>query len=201
MNFWKDASPTKKRIIYAPHFTFTTQHRVATFPQNGQIILNLASMYPQTTWVVRPHPSFDQHIIADGIMTQQELDEYYAAWGKYGTIVREGDYFDLFRTSDCLITDCISFLADYFPSGKPVFHLRRSDQSREFNDFSKNIIGTYYQIYSNAELERLFSRVMIGGDDFMASQRSKQLAKLQLLSDETASKRVFDYLRKELKIP
>ncbi|MDR2776785.1 MAG: hypothetical protein LBB17_01930 [Puniceicoccales bacterium] len=201
MDFWKDAHPAKKRIVYAPHFTFTTQHRVATFPQNGQVILNLASMYPQTTWVLRPHPSFDQHVVADGIMTQQELDEYYAAWEKYGTIVREGDCFDLFKTSDCLITDCISFLADYFPSGKPLFHLRRSDQSREFNDFGKDIIGTYYQIHSNAELEKLFSRVMIDGDDFMAPQRSEQLTKLQLMSDETASKRVFDYLRKELKIP
>ncbi|MDR0741854.1 MAG: CDP-glycerol glycerophosphotransferase family protein [Puniceicoccales bacterium] len=200
VDFWKDASPAKKIIIYAPHFTFTTQHRVATFPQNGQFMLNLADMYPQTTWVLRPHPSFDQSVVADGIMTQQELDEYYAAWEKYGTIIRGGDYFDLVKTSDCLITDCISFLADYFPSGKPVFHLRRSDQSREFNDFGKDIIGTYYQIYSNAELEKLFSRVMIDGDDFMASQRLEQMEKLQLLSDETASKRVFDHLQKELKI-
>ncbi|MDR1457898.1 MAG: hypothetical protein LBI47_03570 [Puniceicoccales bacterium] len=200
MGFWKDVS-FKKRIIYAPHFTFTTQHQVATFPQNGQFILNLASMYPQTTWVVKPHPKFDYSVVMNGIMTQQELDEYYAAWEKYGTIVEEGDYFDLFKTSDCLITDCISFLADYFPNGKPVFHLRRSDQSREFNDFGKDIVGTYYQIYSNAELEKLFSRVMIDGDDFMAPQRLEQMAKLKLISGETASKRVFDHLQKELKIP
>ncbi|MDR2603345.1 MAG: hypothetical protein LBC11_02170 [Puniceicoccales bacterium] len=201
VGFWKDTSLSKKRIIYAPHFTFTTQHRVATFPQNGQFILNLASMYPQTTWVIRPHPSFDQHVVADGIMTQQELDEYYTAWEKYGTLVREGDCFDLFKTSDCLITDCISFLADYFPSGKPVFHLRRNDQTREFNDFGKDIIGTYYQIHSNAELEKLFSRVMVDGDDFMAPQRLNQMEKLKLMFDESASKRVFNHLRRELKIP
>ncbi|MDR1232767.1 MAG: hypothetical protein LBJ75_00675 [Puniceicoccales bacterium] len=201
MDFWKDVSPAKKRIIYAPHFTFTTQHRVATFPQNGRFMLNLADMYPQTTWAIKPHPGFDQHVVADGIMTQQELDEYYAAWEKYGTVVKEGDYFDLFKTSDCLITDCISFLADYFPSGKPVFHLRRNDQSKEFNDFGKDIIGTYYQIHSNAELEKLFSRVMIDEDDFMAPIRLERMGKLQLVSNETASKCVFDYLRKELKIP
>ncbi|MDR0693662.1 MAG: hypothetical protein LBF49_03830 [Puniceicoccales bacterium] len=201
MDFWKDISPTKKRIIYAPHYTFTMQHRVATFPQNGQLILNLASMYPQTTWAIKPHPNFDYSVVANGIMTQQELDEYYAAWEKYGTIVGEGDYFDLFKTSDCLITDCISFLADYFPSGKPLFHLRREGQAEDFNDFGKDIIGTYYQIHGNAELEKLFSRVMIDGDDFMAPQRLERLAKLKLVSDETASKCVFDHLRKELKIP
>ncbi|MDR2432405.1 MAG: hypothetical protein LBD34_01490 [Puniceicoccales bacterium] len=201
VDFWKDASSAKKRIIYAPHFTFTTQHRVATFSQNGKFILNLASIYPQTTWVLKPHPSFDQNVVADGIMTQQELDEYYAAWEKYGMIVRGGNYFDLFKTSDCLITDCISFLADYFPNGKPVFHLRRKEQTADFNDFGKDIINTYYQIHSNAELEKLFSQVMIDGDDFMAPRRLEQMEKLKLISDETASKRVFDHLWKELKIP
>ncbi|MDR2779449.1 MAG: hypothetical protein LBB16_04195 [Puniceicoccales bacterium] len=200
MGFWKDTLSTKKRIIYAPHFTFTTQHQVATFPQNGRFMLNLASMYPQTTWVVKPHPSFDYSVVVDGIMTRQELDAYYAEWEKYGTVVKGGNYFDLFKTSDCLITDCISFLADYFPSGKPVFHLRRSDQLRKFNDFGKDIIGTYYQIHSNAELEKLFSRVIIGGDDFMASKRLKQMAKLELMSNKTASKCVFDHLQKELEI-
>ncbi|MDR1891303.1 MAG: hypothetical protein LBQ23_04010 [Puniceicoccales bacterium] len=200
MGFWKDTSPTKKRIIYAPHFTFQDSHRMATFHQNGRFILNLASMYPQTTWVINPHPKFNYSVVADGIMTQQELDEYYGEWEKYGTIFRGGDYFDLFKTSDCLITDCISFLADYFPTGKPVFHLRSETQTVPFSDFAKNIIGTYYQIHSNAELEKLFSQVIIEGNDFMATKRSEQMTKLKLMSDETASKCVFDHLQKELKI-
>jgi CDP-glycerol glycerophosphotransferase (TagB/SpsB family) len=157
-----------KKIIYAPYFAFQDSHMVAMFYQNGQFILDLASMYPQTIWVIKPHPKFDDRVVADGIMTQQELDEYYGEWEKSGTIFRGGDYLDLFKTSDCLITDCISFLADYLPTRKSMFYLRIDVHIDPFNDFAENIIRTCYQIHSNAEFEKLFSQVIIEGNDFMA---------------------------------
>jgi hypothetical protein len=198
---WADKSGVKKRIIYAPHFTLDDSYMVATFRENWQFILNLASMFPETTWVVKPHPHLNYGIVRSGMMTRRELDDYYAQWKKYGTVfIGGGNYADLFRTSDCMITDCISFLADYFPTGKPVFHLRSDRQAADFNAFGKKIIGTYYQIHSNAELERLFSQVVIDGDDFMKCRRDAQLKDLGILERGSAGKRVFDYIKSELKI-
>jgi CDP-glycerol glycerophosphotransferase (TagB/SpsB family) len=173
---------------------------MATFHKNGQFILNLASLYPETTWAIRPHPCFDQFVTHDNVLSKEELDYYYEEWEKYGVIFKEGDYFELFQTSDCLITDCISFLADYFPTGKPVFHLRSDAQAIDFNDLGKSIIKTYYQIHNNAELERLFFRVIIQGDDFMKEERVRQIENLKLIQSETASRRVFEHLKKELQI-
>ncbi|MDR1433319.1 MAG: hypothetical protein LBI61_03215 [Puniceicoccales bacterium] len=197
---WKDKSPHSKRIIYAPHFSIGVNHRMATFHQNGQFMLNLADMYAGTTWIVRPHPDLRERAIGCGLMTEREFADYWSEWEKYGTVSWGGDFIDLFKTSDCLITDCISFLADYFPTGKPVFHLRSGEQAARFNDFAESIIETYYQIHNNAELERLFSRVIIGGDDFMAARRRAQAKTLGLIGEEMASKRVFDYIKSELNI-
>jgi hypothetical protein len=198
--FWKDRSPTKKRIIYAPHFTFNASHMMATFRENGRFMLSMASMYPDTTWVLRPHPDFDMHAVCDGIMTASELKEYYGAWEKYGTTFRGAEYIDLFKTSDCLITDCISFLADYLPTGKPVFFLRSSRQSVDFNDFGKKIVDAYYQINSNADLDRLFSRVIVRGDDFMEKQRMALIGELMPSVGNNPSRRVFECIKSELGI-
>jgi hypothetical protein len=197
-NLWKDDSGKKKRIVYAPHFTFNASHMVATFHKNGQAILNLASMYPDTTWAIRPHPNFEAHVIGNGIMTRDELECYYEEWEKYGIIFKTEDYFDLFKTSDCLITDCISFLADYLPTGNPVFHLRSEAQAVDFSDFGKDIINTYYQIHTNAELDRLFSRVMVDGDDFMKEKRIAQIKKLGIENGQCASRQIFDHILAEL---
>ncbi|MDR2738097.1 MAG: hypothetical protein LBB18_04150 [Puniceicoccales bacterium] len=199
-SFWKCKSREKKRVIYAPHHTIFTGHLVATFRRDGQFILNLASMYPQTTWVLRPHPRFFFRVVDQKIMTRQELSDYISEWEKYGTVLESGDFGDLFRSSDCLITDCISFLADYFPTKNPVFHLRSDAQAVDFNDFGKSIIETYYQIHSNAELDRLFSRVVIDGDDFMKSKREERLKDLGLLEHGLASERVFEHIKAELGI-
>ncbi|MDR1401884.1 MAG: CDP-glycerol glycerophosphotransferase family protein [Puniceicoccales bacterium] len=199
-NLWKDKSGKKKRIIYAPHFSTAANHMMATFQQNGQFILNLAGMYPETTWIIRPHPHFDEEVVNCGVVTKQELADYWDEWEKYGTISRQENFIDLFRTSDCLITDCISFLADYFPTGKPVFHLRSDMQTREFNNFAEDIIKTYYQIRSNAQLDQMFLRVIIEGDDYMAPQRLSQIKAMELVGNKTASERVFNHIKSELKI-
>lgn len=200
ISFWKDKSPEKKRIIYAPHFSIEYPHKMATFPKNGRFILDLAGMYPQTTWVFKPHPSFFANILDLKIMTRSDLDSYCDEWKNYGTIHNCGNFCDLFRSSDCLITDSISFLADYFPTGNPVLHLRSDKQTNEFNEFGQCIVETYYQIHENSELDALFSRVVINGDDFMKDKRKAHLEKLKLLDQKSAGARVFEYLRSELKI-
>jgi hypothetical protein len=200
LDFWKDKSSDKKRVIYAPHFTFSSSHMMATFHENGQFILNLASMYPETTWLFKPHPNFREHVLSNGVMTKQELDDYLAEWKKYGTVFEHGDFFDAFKTSNCIITDCISFLADYFPTGKPAFHLRSGKQRTAFNDLGKEIVGTYYQIHSNAELEKLFFRAIISGDDFMKDVRLSQVKNFEAQVGGSASQRIFDHIRAELQI-
>jgi hypothetical protein len=194
---WKDVSGSKKRIVSAPHFSIDDSHMVSTFTDNYLSMLNMASLYPQTTWAIRPHPSLDGAIVSCGQMTERDLADYYERWERHGIVVKGGRYFDLFRTSHCLITDCISALVDYLPTGKPLFHMRSAQQLVEFNDFGKKIIDCHYQVHSAAELDRLFSRVMIDGDDFLGDARRRCIADLRLAETKTASERVLEHLATE----
>ena len=199
---WNDNEHSKKRIIYAPHFTFDSSHMMSTFGENGNFMLNLASMYPQTTWIFKPHPNFFEQIVADGLMSNDELSDYCDEWEKYGTIWDSsyGNYFDMFKTSDCLITDCISFLADYFPTGNPVIHLRSKKQTREFNEFGSYIIESYYQVFNNSELEKTFSQIIVEGSDPKKSERLKKIDELNIHEEFSASKIILKYLNKKLGI-
>lgn len=199
-DFWHDDGHHKLRIIYAPHFSFENTHRTATFQQNGIFLQQLASMYPQTTWIFKPHPTFKHQLIMSNIMSKDDVDEYYNNWEQYGSVLSYVDYRDLFMTSDALITDCISFLADYLPTQKPVFHLRSDSQAVPFNKFCQSIIDTYYQIHNNAELERLFSRVLIEGNDEMCHVREKIALSIFDHKEKSSSQYVIDYLAGALRI-
>ncbi len=199
-DFWHDDGHHKLRIIYAPHFSFDNTHRTATFQQNGIFLQQLASMYPQTTWAFKPHPTFKQQLIMLNMMSQDGVNEYYNNWKQYGNVFSDVDYRDLFLTSDSLITDCISFLADYLPTKKPVFHLRRDSQAVPFNEFGQSIIDTYYQIHNNAELERLFSQVIINGHDTLRPFREEKASSIIGDPEKSGSQRVIDYIASKLEI-
>ena len=106
----------------------------------------------------------------------------------------------MFKTSDCLITDCISFLADYFPTGNPVIHLRSKKQTRKFNEFGNYIIEQYYQVFNNSELEKTFSQIIVEGYDPKKSEQLKKKDELNISEKFSASKIILKYLNEKLGI-
>ena len=92
----------------------------ATFKENGKFILELAKKYDETTWLFKPHPRFKFALLINNVMTEDDINKYYNEWLKIGRIYDKGNYFDIFKTSDLLITDSISFRAEYLPTLKPI---------------------------------------------------------------------------------
>lgn len=136
----------KPIIIYAPHHSLEKDSiACATFQTNGLDILKMAEEYQnQITWVFKPHPRFKQAVIKNKVMTENEIDQYYKRWQNIGIIYEGGDYFELFKKSSGMITDCCSFLGEYMPTKNPVFHL--TERPVKFNQWAKNIISGYYSI-------------------------------------------------------
>ena len=178
----------KPLLIYAPHHSFEKDGlNCATFHKNGMDILALAQKYrEQIDWIFKPHPRFKTAVINNIIMSNTEIDDYYTAWQQIGTVYECGDYIDLFKQSDGMITDCISFLGEYLPTGKPIFHLL--GESRPFNDFAKSIIVSYYQIENIAELDSIFNQVIINHEDIKKEERCSRIPLLFDRNEKSASK-------------
>lgn len=197
IKIWKT---DKKRIIYAPHHSFNDIHNVSTFRKNGEFILNLAKSYPETEWIIRPHPAFVNNVIENNIMTQNEIELYLEEWKKIGSIYTGNDYYELFNDSDCIITDCISFLTEYLPTQKPIIHLRKDFQNEKFNDLLTILIEDYYKVFDNETLEKTFIDIVINGNDFLKEKRCKNIQHLMINKDKSAAENIKEYLEKELKL-
>lgn len=186
-DIWKKTN--KIKVIYAPHHSFEANSlKFATFQWSGITMLNLAEKYKdEITWVLKPHPRFNHAVIKNNIMTEKELDAYYDEWNKYGKLYSQGDYFDLFRTSDALITDCVSFLAEYLPTEKPVIQLARDD-STKFNKTALLALKHIYSCYNTVDLSNLVNSVIVNKEDTEKNARC-EIAKT-FLSPSTKSAQI-----------
>ena len=163
--YWKN--PDKFKIIYAPHHTLNDRiYNFGTFLENGKFILELAKKYKDTTtWVFKPHPLLKFKLIQDKLLSEYEIDKYYEKWENIGKFYDNGDYFDIFRSSDLMITDCASFLIEYLPTGKPLLRLRNSN-SISLNKLGEYFTSQYYNSFNNEELETMFKELVIKKNDY-----------------------------------
>lgn len=196
--YWREQD--KFKIIYAPHHSFEKELslRCATFKENGRFILELAKRHPETTWLFRPHPRLRYALVMNHIMTKSEMEKYYDEWKKIGSIYEDGNYFDVFRSSDLLITDCSSFRAEYLPTLKPTICLIKGD-SCGHNFIGKKIMSVLYQVHDNDELEKTFKLLVQDKQDPLFEKR-KQVAEEILNFGVKSSDKILETLKEDIGI-
>ena len=189
----------KKYVIYAPHHSLKNDTpRCATFDKNGWEILEFAKNHPEFSWIFKPHPRFKFAVVANKIMIENEIKNYYNEWSKIGIIHTDGNYFDIFKQARCMITDSISFLTEFLPTRQPVIHLRSKD-AEEYDIISKQIIDHYYAVYNNNELQEYLNMILIDEKDPKKEERIEVLNKLKLC-ESNASDNIINYLKKVIGI-
>lgn len=195
--YWKDKN--KYKIIYAPHHSFEKDMlATATFKWSGKIITDFAVKNADLCqWVFKPHPLFRNALIKNNIMTPTEVENYYNLWESIGSVYDKGDYFDLFKTSNLLITDCISFLGEYAPTLQPVIHLKNRDDL--FNEFGHKIINTYYSVENKEQLHLILNKICINRIDDKKTIREQKIQKIFNLNQKISTK-ILNIISKELLI-
>ncbi|MBO4956648.1 MAG: hypothetical protein J6C50_02315 [Rickettsiales bacterium] len=184
----------KKYIIYAPHHSFEKEGlRYATFEWNGKEILEFAKKHKELNWVFKPHPRFKYSVVSNGILTQEECDKYFKDWEEIGLVYDSGNYFDLFKQSKCLITDCGSFLIEYFPIQNPVI-VPISKDSKGRTNLANDILNSYYKVYNIGELNKCLEDVVLNNNDYMKNIRIEYLEKYKDVFNTNASENIINYL-------
>lgn len=171
---WK--SKNKKRVIYAPHHSFSEKSvlKLGTFDWNYAFFLDLATKNPDIEFILKPHPELKRQIVEQKLMSIDEMTRYFKMWENLqnAQINEYNNYFDMFRTSDLLITDCNSFLYEYLPSKKPVIHLI-GRHSVGHNEYGQKIIAGYYPARNMDELQSQLDLVLFKGEDPLLTVREK----------------------------
>lgn len=174
-------SDNKTKIIYAPHHSFYKGSTLGfgTFSWNYDYFLSLVKNHPEIDFILKPHPQLKLQIVKRNLMTFEEMTAYFDEWDKLpnAKICNEGNYFDIFRTSDCMITDCNSFLFEYLPTLNPVIHLI-SENSVGHNLYGEKISSGYYKAHSIQEMQNIIEDVILNKKDSLKETREKTLKEL-----------------------
>lgn len=200
-NPWKPQEKTKRRIIWAPHHTIDGGGDLSTFLLYCDDMIRLAQKYFDCVqFAFKPH-----HVLKlklHKLWGEERTEEYYRQWREMeNTQLEEGDYIDLFLTSDAIMHDCGSFTTEYLFTRKPAMYLMRDENmDNRFNDFGKLAFEQYYKGHNLADIEHFIAQVVVAGDDPMASQRDR-FYNDYLYSDQMPSERILaaikDMINKE----
>lgn len=171
---WKPQEKKKKRIIWAPHHTVDYLFNFSNFLNYCEDMLRLAEEYKdEVQFAFKPHPVLKFKLI--NLWGLEKTEAYYRRWEELENgQIEQGDYIDLFKTSDAMIHDCASFTVEYLYAQKPVlFQIRDEKVKDEFNTFGQMCLDQHYLAYSIEETEKFIREVVIAGKDPKKAEREQ----------------------------
>jgi hypothetical protein len=175
---WKipDGKTDVNKIIYAPHWSI--RNAVTGFGNFDKIydwIYEYARNHADTTsWIFRPHPLLRTATVDYGLFAAEEdYDNYMKKWDELpnARVVEYGEYIDIFSTSDAMVLDSVSFLAEYQYTHKPLLFLAREENT--WNEFGEKLLKILYTAPGDdtGAIERFVDEVVINGNDPMKPER------------------------------
>lgn len=171
---WKAQERNKKRVIYAPHWLWRPDIKMATIDTFGEAMRHLAEKYQDDVqWALRPHPMLKSRLMKTPEWGPQRTEDFFDFWEQEEFCqIHEEDYLPLFQTSDAIIHDSGSFLAEYLYLKKPAMYLM-TDQTGDkyFNPFGRRAITSCEVGQSVDDIERFLIRVLSGETDHAIDDR------------------------------
>lgn len=171
---WKPQDRLKKRVIYAPHWLWRPDIKMATIDTFGETMQHLAEKYQKDVqWALRPHPMLRPRLIKEPEWGQKRTEDFFGFWENLVFCqLHEDDYIPLFKTSDAIIHDSGSFLAEYLYLRKPAMYLMTEKTGdRYFNNFGRRAITSCDVGRSPDDIERFLDRVLSDDTGDMAVGR------------------------------
>ncbi len=197
----------KPIVIYAPHWTVHNRDDntdLSTFREYYKFFISLVKNTPQINFVFKPHPTLLWELTTYGIMTENEYNDYIKTWDSLqnGIVITSGDYMDLFRMSDLMITDSGSFIGEWLPTDKPCMYLiKPTKDSMPFMDryslLGRKILEKYYLCHKQADIEKYFKMIMFDKLDPKKDERIKLKDEL-FINIGCAGQKIVDYLTQVL---
>lgn len=205
-NAWKNKNAALKRIVWAPHWSVVNRGHdrpsASNFIALSQFMLEIARKYSKKIQIAfKPHPYLKNMLYKQPGWGKEQTDSYYNTWNEMGNGQLEtGNYIDLFNSSDAMILDSMSFIAEYLYCGKPsLFMKSEPDVDKWFNKFGKKALEQHYHGYEKKDIIHFIDKIVLKGDDPMKEKRD--LFYHEILTPpngSTASENIYKLLCREL---
>lgn len=201
-NIWKNKNSTLKKIIWAPHHSMDDYNKVANFLEYYDFFFELADNYKDKLQIAfKPHHLLRVKLEKDSYWGKEKTAAYYNKWENLENgQLENGDYIDLFLTSNALIHDCGSFMAEYLITGKPSLFMVRDESIMDYwSAFGQKAIAVHYQSRNKKELINFIENVVLKENDWMKEERISFVQSTLIPKNKlSASENILDYLENQI---
>lgn len=176
---WKPQAQPCKKIIWAPHWTIEEKSSklpsYSRFLEIADYMLSFAqSQIGRIQIAFKPHPYLKRELYKHPDWGKERTESYYAAWERgENTQLEQGEYVDLFMTSDAMIHDSCSFCCEYLMTGKAVLFMVKNEQIQvsQLNEMAKKAFYSQYLGYTLDDLQVFLNERVIQGNDINKNVR------------------------------
>lgn len=173
INVWKHHQ--KIKIIWAPHHSFDEECSVhfANFFEVSETLVLVREKYKDCVQIAfKPHPLLYVKLL--NVWGKQRTDEYYEAWAQgQNSQYEDGDYLDLFMTSDAMIFDSVSFIYEYLFTKKPSLFINGQSAASQLNEFGKKALRCHQQGNTQVDIEHFIEAVIAGKPDSLTEEKQR----------------------------
>lgn len=202
---WKQKNRKLKRIIWAPHHTIGGQNQLihySTFDLYYDVMWKLALKYHNEIQIVfKPHPLLKEALYRHEGWGKERTDAYYDMWSNgENTSVVNGEYIDLFNSSDAMINDSGSFTIEYLYTRKPCLLLNNYNRQADANQVSLQAIDCWYQATTAELIDTFIKDVVLEGNDPMRLKRESFYNEVLLPPNGcSVAENIMNEIKKQLK--
>lgn len=166
------------RLLWGPHHSYGQRWlNFGVFTETSEDMLDWAARHPDIDVVMRPHPFMWGTLVDRELMTAQQVESWRARWDALPNTAVDvnSSYPRLFVAADALVTDGISFIAEYpLVTGKPAIFWEKTDHWA-FTPLGEMAARSTIRVTSMAEFDEALSAVRLG----RAPDRTAQIAELR----------------------
>lgn len=166
------------RLLWGPHHSYGQRWlNFGVFTETCEDMLDWAAHHPDIDVVMRPHPFMWGTLVDRELMTAQQVESWRARWDALPNTAVDvnSSYPRLFVAADALVTDGISFIAEYpLVTGKPAIFWEKADHWA-FTPLGEMAARSTIRVTSMPEFDEALSAVRLGS----APDRTAQIAELR----------------------
>lgn len=194
----KSIKKPKLRILWAPHHSLEGWFGFSTFANIYEDMYKFASENTDIEIVLRPHPALTETMSNSGLISKDKLKDYYNRFNALSNCYLDlgEEYINLFKFSDLLITDGVSFLFEYIITGKPIIHTD-SKKHIGFNEYGKQFESSWYKAYTFYDLNKIIDQ-LLDGNDHLKNNRYKLKEKVFNFSNNSPSQIIINDIKNSL---
>jgi len=189
------------RIIWAPHHSYGVSWlNFGHFTKQRQPMLDYAKKHPEIDIVLRPHPFLFGTLTGRDLMSAEELKAWREDWDSLPNTFTDidGPFRSLAIASDALITDGVSFIAEYpLVTRKPAIFWEKPGHW-EFSNLGIIAEQSSVVVSSMAEVEDALD--LVKADRLPSRQREiESLVKAVRPSKKSAANSIVDLVIKDFR--